>query len=191
MEGKWKPRSERASDIVRLASDAAQAPVVISAVARRELEDLAGNIASFLAHTSELTATATQVEHLIATAEKRAGGGFIQWLKVLFGAPSREQCLNEAVSLLDSVRLRMDSLALLSMDVRQGVEDTQTWVDALQDSIPALPAGEAQDSARARVMDLKAMVANGHNTFSPYADLAEKSETLQGWALRAQGSLEA
>lgn len=191
MKGKWKPRSERASDIVRLASDAAQAPVVISAVARRELEDLAGNIASFLAHTSELTATAAQVEHLIATAEKRAEGGFIQWLKVLFGAPSREQCLDEAVSLLDSVRLRMDSLALLSTDVRQGVEDTQTWVDALQDSIPALPAGEAQDSARARVMDLKAMVANGHNTFSPYADLAEKSETLQGWALRAQGSLEA
>lgn len=191
MEGKWRPRSERASDIVRLASDAAHAPVVISAVARRELEDLAGNIASFLAHTSELTATATQVEHLIATAEKRAEGGFIQWLKVLFGAPSREQCLDEAVSLLDSVRLRMDSLALLSTDVRQGIEDTQTWVDALQDSIPALPAGEAQDSARARVTDLKAMVANGHNTFSPYADLAEKSETLQGWALRAQRSLEA
>ena len=191
MEGKWKPRSEHASDIVRLASDAAQAPVVISAVARRELEDLAGNIASFLAHTSELTATATQVENLIATAEKRAEGGFIQWLKVLFGAPSREQCLTEAMTLLDSVRLRMDSVALLAAGVRQGIEDTQTWIDALQDAAPSLPSEEAREAARVRVMDLKAMVANGHNTFSPYAYLTEKSETLQAWSVRAQRSLEA
>lgn len=191
MERKWRPCPERTSDIIRLASDPTQAPKVISVVARRELEDLASDIASFLAHTAELTITATQVERLIATAEKRAEGGFIQWLKVFFGAPSREQCLDEAMRLLDSVRLRMGSLALLATDVRHGIEDTQAWADALQESIPALPAGEAQDSARARVMDLTAMVANGHNTFSPYADLAEQSETLQTWALRAQRALEA
>lgn len=191
MESKWEPRSLRASDIIRLASDPAQAPTVISAVARTELSDLGADIESFLAHTSALTDTATAVERLISTAEERSRGGFVQWLKVLFGAPSREQCLTEAMTLLDSVRLRMDSLALLAAGVRQGIEDTQTWIDALQDAAPSLPGKEAREAARVRVMDLKAMVANGHNTFSPYADLTEKSETLQAWSVRAQRSLEA
>ena len=191
MEGKWKPRTQRASDITRLAGNPAHAPTVISAIGRTELDDLSVSIESFLSHTSALTTTATSVESLISTAEERTRGGFIQWLKVLFGAPSRETCLREAVTLLDSVRLRMDSLALLAADVRKSIEDTQTWIDALQDAIPTLPDGEAQEMARTRMMDLKAMVANGHNTFSPYADLTEKSEALQSWSLRAQRSLSA
>lgn len=190
MTGKCELRRGRADDIVRLASNADQAPTVISAVARQELQALATNIESFLANTSELSTSASRVEALISTAEERGKGGFTQWLKVLFGAPSHEQCLTEALSTLNTVRLRMDSLALLAADVRRGIEDAQTWADALQDSIPSLPEGMARDSARARVMDLKAMIANGENTFSPYANLSEKSETLQAWSLRAQRSLE-
>lgn len=189
MNGKWEVRKGRADDIVRLASNADQAPTVISAVARREVLALTDSIESFLASTSRLSASASRVENLISTAEERGKGGFLQWLKTLLGAPSREQCLAQAITILDSVRLRMDSLTLLAADVRQGIEDTQVWTDALQDAIPALPEGMARDSARARVMDLKAMIANGENTFSPYANLSEKSEALQAWSLRAQRSL--
>lgn len=191
MNEKWKPRVERASDIRNLASDPEKAPLVISAIARRDIQNLTGDIQSFLTHTSDLTTTAKKVEGLISTAEDRGRGGLIQWFKSLFGAPSREQCLAEALPLLDNLRLRMDSLALLAADVREGIEDTQTWIDALQDATPALPGNAAKDAARSRIMDLKAMVANGENTFSPYSDLSEKSEALQGWSLRAQNSLEA
>lgn len=190
MEEKWNPRTLRASEVIRLASRAEQAPVLISAVGRTELLGLTGDIDSFLRHTSELSTTASRVEDLISTAEERAKGGFIQWLKVLFGAPSRERCLSEAFDLLDGVRLRMDSLAMLAADVREGMDGTQAWIDGLQDAIPDLPEGETQEAARSRVMDLKAMVANGDNTFSPYADLSEKAETLQAWSLRARNSLE-
>lgn len=189
MTGKCGFREERASDIARLASNPEQAPLVISAVARSELADLTASIESFLAHTSALTATTEKVEHLISVAERRARGGFIQWVKVLFGAPSREQCLSEAVASLDSVRLRMDSLASIASDVRESIRVVQSWIDGLQDAVPALPGRQAQDAARARVMDLKAMVANGDNAFSPYSELTEKSEALQAWSVRAQAAL--
>lgn len=191
MFGKRELRQGRADDIARLASNTDQAPTVISAVARKELQSLTADIESFLANTSTLSASASRVETLISTAEERGQGGFVQWVKVLFGAPTREQCLTEALSTLDTVRLRIDSLAMLAIDVQKGIEDTQTWIDALQDAIPSLPEGSPRDAARSRVMDLKAMVANGENTFSPYANLAKKSEALQAWSLRAQNSLEA
>lgn len=190
MTEKWKPCKERAADIERLASEPEKSPLVISAIARRDIQDLADNIESFLAHTSTLTTTASKAEELISTAEKRARGGLLQWIKVLFGALSREQCLAEALPLLDSIRLRMDSLAMLATDVREGIEDSQIWIDALQDSGPRLPGDAAREAARSRVRDLKAMVANGENTFSPYANLTEKAEALQAWSLRAQNSLE-
>lgn len=130
------------------------------------------------------------MEYLVSTAEERGRGGFIQWVKVLFGAPSREECLAEALSFLDSVRLRMDSLALLSTDVQQGMDNIQTWADALMHAIPSLPEGEPREEAHGRIRDLKAMVANGHNTFSPYMNLTGKAEALQSWSLRAQNALE-
>ena len=189
MQNKRERWFARASDIARLARNPEQAPLAISAVARSELKDLTENIESFLTHTSALTATAEKVEYLISVAEERARGGFIQWVKVLFGAPSRKQCLSDAVALLDSVRLRMDSLALIATDVREGIRVIQPWIDGLQDAVPALPDEQAREAARARVMDLKAMVANGDNAFSPYSDLMEKSEALQSWSVRAQEAL--
>lgn len=183
-------RRGRASDIVRLASDAERAPMALSAIGREEVTDLSTLIESFMAQTSPLTASAARVEALISTAEERAGGGVIQWLKVLFGAPSRERCLVDAQELMDGIRLHMDALAVLASDVRDRIENMQVWIDALQDATPSLPE-EVRGTARMRLQDLKAMVANGENTYSPYARLSEKTESLQGWALRAQRAMDA
>lgn len=188
MFSKSELRKGRAEDIARLTRDPERAPLGLFALARTEADTLTTQLRSFLSTASALTEITTQIEALISTTEERALGGIVQRIKLLLGAPTRELCIGKAVSLLDPMRLRLDSLAILATDVHESVQDLQVWADALRDAAPTLPEC-IRDSALGRAGELEAMIANGENALSSYAGLASKSEPLRMWALLAQRSL--
>lgn len=138
MNGKLELRKERAEDIARLTRDPERAPLVLFALARTEADALTTQLGSFLSTASALMDITTQIEALISSTEERALGGILQRIKVLLGAPTRELCISKAVNLMDPMRLRMDSLAILATDVHESVQDLQVWVDALRDAAPTL-----------------------------------------------------
>lgn len=178
----------RAEEIARLTRDPDRAPLTLFALARTEAETLTTQLSSFLSTTSALTDLTSQIEELIPATEERGLWGILQRLKVLLGAPTRETCIAHAISLLDPMRLHLDSLAILATDVHESVQNLQIWVDALRNAAPTLSKG-IRDSALERAGELETMIVNGENALSSYAGLAEKSETLRMWALLTQRTL--